>query len=493
MPADSSRPAWRWPGLALALFLLAALSHALRVALWPEPGLWDASYYRGVASSIARGHGAVTGALWTLLQQPVALPMPADLYWMPLPSRVLVPGIWLSATHGADAVSVLLAASWAPLAWALARGVGCGPRGAMGAGLLALVGGMYARQAAMPDCFGLVGTLGGLGFLAVQRGSWRGAATVAVLVALSRSDGALFGPALALGLPWRSGPALGRAVLVASAGPIASVAWQARNFALVGGEALRLRAATATAPGIDALLLGRAPEHLGLQERLASLVAHLPDLAAAWLAPGAVVLPLLAAAGLVLGGGGALRRPFLAWWLLLPPALTLLAPGAAHNGAIYRSGAAAFPALCALAALGLSGLNRRAVASRGYHPAFLPALLGVASVGGALFLARSSAEPPLPADLCAPLASVPAGAPVFAWHPLAVDARCGHRAVVLLSGASPEQVAALALRYDLRHAVLAPPGHERPALAGPADLPRLLPGWQAITPTLWAAPGAPLR
>ncbi|MCK6504931.1 hypothetical protein L6R53_16290 [Myxococcota bacterium] len=472
---------------AAVLFLVAAASHALRVGLWPEPGLWDPSYYRGVARHLLAGEGAVTGAVWTLLQQPPALPMPADLYWMPLPSRVLLPGLALWPAHGDALVSILLAAAWAPLARALALGMGAAPRAALGAGLAALVGGLYARQASLPDCFGLVGALGGLGFLAVQRGRWEGAALVAALVALSRSDGALFGLALALGLPGR------RALPVAAAGVLASLAWLARGAALAGEEALALRSATARAPGIEALLLGQVPPHLGLADRAAALLAAIPAVGVAWLAPGAVVVALLAAWGLGRGEGGPLRRPLLAWWLLLPPLLVLLAPGAAHHGAIYRSGAAAFPALCALASAGLADLNRRAVAARAYHPAFLPALLGAAFTAGSLFLARASDEPPLPDDLCAPLAALPPGAPIFAWHPLAVDERCGHPAVVLLAGTSPAQAAELAARHGLGHALLAPPGHERPALAGPADMPRLLPGWREAAPGLWRAPGPPPR
>ena len=464
---------------ALGLWLLGLLTHAGRVAAWPEPAYWDVSYYRGVAASVARGEGAVTGAVWNLLHLPEALPAPADLYWQPLPSRVLVPGEWLWPGVGATAVAVLLASLWGPLAWAIARRLGMGGRLALGAGLAAVVGGAFARQASAADCFGLVGALGGGATLAAAGGRWRLAALACAGVALSRSDGLLFSLALATAFRgWRG-------VAVALSGPVAAAAWQLRNVSLLGDAAIALRQATSRARTIDELLLGTPPDVLGAADRFALVASSWPGIAMAWVLPTALVGALLVGIALARGHGGPLRRPLLLYWLALPPLLYLLAPGAAHHGALYRSGAAIFPALCAVAVLGLVELNRAAVRARGYAPAFVPGLVALCYVGGSLFLGRTTDADALPADICAPLAQVPQDATVFAWDPLAVSTACGHQAVLLLRAMGPDTAADLARRYDIRYAVLAPPGWEEGDIPTGEHMPALLPGWTARGPGLW--------
>ncbi len=472
----------RDPARSPLLLWLGALALQLGRALWlPEPDLWDVHYYRAVARSVAEGEGALTGAVWSLASPPPALPAVADLYWMPLPSRALVPGLWLWPERGELLMTALLASLWAPLAWALARGLGASGRVALGAGVAAALGGAWARQMVLPDCFGIVGALGGLGMLAVVQGRAAPAALCALLLALCRGEGALLGLGLAAGFTgWRRWA-------VAAAGPLGSALWALRNLSVAGPEALAIKAATTRARDISELLLGTMPKSLGGLERLQLLMDQLPGLALFWLSTGGLLAVLAVLAGLK--EAGPLRRPLLLIWLLVPPLTVLAAPGAAAQGALYRTGAALGPVLAAVGALGAARLGAWGARARGYPPAFLPGLLLGALV---LLSAQVSRVPPsgaLPPDLCVPLQGLPAGAPVFAWNPLAVAERCGHPAVALLRGATPAQMAQLAARYRVHHALLPPPGQAREDLAGPEDMARLLPGWVSDGSLLWVAPG----
>lgn len=465
----------------ILLCLLALLSQGARAFLLTEPDLWDVSYYRGVARGLLDGTGAPR-AVWSLLTVREHLGQAADLYWMPLPSRVLMPGLLLWPARGELLVTTLLAALWAPLSYGLARRLGGSAREALAAGLLVTLGGVWARQASLPDCFGLAGALGGAAFLGLLHGRAGLVALLAFALALTRGEGALLGLALALGFQgWRR-------VLVAAAGPLGSLLWTARNVAVAGHDALLLKQATTRARDIQELLLGTVPDSLGLGERLQLLVDQTPQLALYWASSGGLLGVLALAAGL--GRARPLARSLLACWLLVPPLTVLLAPGAAAQGALYRTGAALAPALAAVAALGMARLSAWGQEKRGYHPAFLPVMFLLPFL---LFSLQQLRVPParaLPPDLCAPLAPVPAGAPVLAWHPLAVAERCGHPAIVLLRAVEPARLQTLIARGGVAYALLPPAGWARADLAQAEDMPRLLPGWREGGPGLWVAPEA---
>ena len=90
---------------------LAVLGVALRLPwaiLRPWPWDWDAAYYRLTARSVTEGRGGSLDVLWTLAAPEAGLGGPPDLYWLPLPSRILVPEI---ALGGNGLVTVILLAA----------------------------------------------------------------------------------------------------------------------------------------------------------------------------------------------------------------------------------------------------------------------------------------------------------------------------------------------------------------------------------------------
>ncbi|HNC99477.1 MAG TPA: hypothetical protein PKW90_25310, partial [Myxococcota bacterium] len=187
----------------LALFLVAALLQLAWIAAVPFAFDWDSATYRAVALHIIEGRGATTGALWNLLNPAVTLPSPADLYWMPLPSRILVPALALHP-RGDQLLNALLAAGLAPLAFAFGRRLVPGrPAVAVGAALWAATGAMYARYLSIGDSVALHALLGSLGFWAMLRGRWGAATALAALAALTRNDGFLLGIASSVGLLFR--------------------------------------------------------------------------------------------------------------------------------------------------------------------------------------------------------------------------------------------------------------------------------------------------
>ncbi len=123
------------------LYLTAVAFHGAWATSVPQPLDWDPAYYRDVARSIAAGLCAQSGALWYRLGPDLDLPMLADLHWMPLPSRLLVPGLWLWPAHGDAVVTVIVAAAWGPLAAVLAGRLGGARSVQWAAGLLGVLGG----------------------------------------------------------------------------------------------------------------------------------------------------------------------------------------------------------------------------------------------------------------------------------------------------------------------------------------------------------------
>ncbi len=90
------------------------------------------------------------------------------------------------------------------------------------------------RFLSTPDSIALYGILAGLGWLMADRGHVALTALLAGLLALTRGDGFLMAPCLALVL---SGPPLPR-LAVAAAGPAVWLGWQVRGLLEVGPAVL---------------------------------------------------------------------------------------------------------------------------------------------------------------------------------------------------------------------------------------------------------------
>jgi hypothetical protein len=468
------------------LFGLAVLILSAGAAFAPEPNDWDPAYYRSVARSIAAGHGAVTAAVWNLSWTPPALPYPAALHWMPLPSRVLVPGVLMWPAHGDQVVTVLLGALWAPIAWALARVLGAAPRTALAAGLLAVTGLSYGTFLSTPDCVALYGVLGGLACLALAKGRWGILTLVGAAAALTRNDGFLFSPCLALGL--RGWPALA----VAVSGPLTAAAWHLRNYAIVGEPYLAIRAATANVVDTRDLLsltLGDV-EPLGFADRLAFVGTEgLWTALMIWL----VVLPY-PSIGLWWRRERWIRG-IQAYWLAMPLVTQVLAPGVASSGSVFRSASALFPIAAALAATSLAALGAWSQQKRGYSPHFLPILLGGPLVALTLLLGGSQLldSRERPSRVCDPLAAIPAGEAVLSVHPLLIEAHCARPAALLVRGMTAAQAADLAARFHIRYALSVDEDFAYAPAPRDRDMSLLLPGWVQVAPHLYLDPSYEAR
>ena len=409
---------------ALSLWLLALVVHGAWSLTVATPVDWDPAYYAAVARHIAAGEGAVTGSVVFLGQLPEALPTAADLHWAPLPSRVLVPGVLLWE-HGDRLVNACLIATWAPLAWALARELGGSARVALWAGVLAASGLGYARMGASPDSIALAGALGGVALLALLRERpWILGLALAGLV-LTRGDALCFLAGILLLLR-------GRMVLTLALPAVAIAAWFLRGQALGVEGLVESREALMAAGDYGAWLLGEPSERDVLRP-----LARLPVIYG--LAFG-LVLPLAAA------GWDRRLRPFASGAAGLAIGTSLLVPALAESGTLYRSGAILVPGLCAMAAIGVDRIARW----RELHPGFAFGVLG----GGALLMslglgARNAQLKPSVELLCPALGDEV----VFSDEPLLLELRCDARAVWLPEGLDAEKRERLRKRYAISRVV----------------------------------------
>jgi len=469
----------------LVLWLVGLVIHGLWALTVPSPVDWDSAYYRLVAQQIVGGEGATLPSVWTLVLLPESLPMPADLHWMPLPSRVLLPGLAVWADHGDQLVTISLAALWGPLAWRLARGAVDDGRVAWLAGGLACLGGGYARFLSTPDSIALFGVLGGVGWLTVQRGQVLGCAAVAVAAALTRGDGFLLGLALGVGL-WlggaRTARGAGGALAVALAGLAAWGLWSARGVWLMGDAAMASRAATAHALDMADFLRGQVAP-IGVSARLAHLLVELDDAVRTVLIAGAATLPPVALLGLWRGRRRSEVMALAAFAFLVLTVPLLAAPAIASSGTLFRSGAAVFVGACVLGAEATVWLGDQGTARRGYPRLLIVALvgLGFATTSVGVGLGTWRARPAAPVD-CDRVVDLPAGTVVLTGEPLFVSERCGVETVVAPAGLDAATLSILEARYDLGLAIPATPG----GLGATAEeLAALLPDWhQAADGTL---------
>ena len=445
------------------LYGLALAWHFAWAATVATPSDWDPAYYLEVARHIARGDGAVTDAVWNLGFLPDSLRHPADLHWMPLPSRVLVPLVGRAGVGqewpASQLCAVLIAAAWAPLGWAWAKRLQANDGLAWATGLICASAGGYVRTITTPDSIALYGLLGGAALLAAsQRRAI--AIPLAGLVAVTRGDGFLL--AIACTIAWKGfeGSSVG------VAGLIAAGAWAARCYLLAGDGWLALRERAANSVTLQQVLSAPAPPVPTLTERAAFLGGELGTIGAVWLVITVGVLALPAVVELYKRRADRGLWPLPAYALGFPLVIHLLAPAIAAEGSVYRSNSALFAPLSALAVVGVANLTKR------YHPAFLPSLLVTATFAGSTMMGRAYMHVLTQlGDDCAALeqAGVPVGASVMSYDPIGVSARCEHPGVVMARGAPLGELAA---RYGIEWVLVAPAGYDNGTVrARDFDLP----------------------
>jgi len=240
-----SRRHWDLP-LLLGLSLLTRLVAA---ALIPRPGYMDTAYYAAGAVRLAQGGGLSEPFIWNYLDDPAGLPHPGFLYWMPLPSLLaapfaaLLPGSFLALQFPFALLSALLP----PIAYGLALGATDRRCTAWLAGLLTLFSGFFFPYWTLPETFAPFALFGALalwlgGRRGLGGGGWLLVGALVGLAHLTRADGLLLLPVVALALLLFPSPrgarraprimfhvsylALGYLLVM---GP-----WLARNLAVVG-------------------------------------------------------------------------------------------------------------------------------------------------------------------------------------------------------------------------------------------------------------------
>jgi hypothetical protein len=197
-----------WP-IVFGLALIVRLGMALFIN---RPGYMDVSYYAAGAIRLARGGGLSEPFLWHYLDDPLRLPRPAFLYWMPLPSFLAAPfSILFPGSFFALQLPFVLISALLPLvAYSVAWTVSGQRRIAWVASLLMLFSGFFFPFWSLPETFASFALFGSLAlWLAggttthVNEGKavWLLVGMLVGLSHLTRADGVLLLPVVLLA-PW---------------------------------------------------------------------------------------------------------------------------------------------------------------------------------------------------------------------------------------------------------------------------------------------------
>jgi hypothetical protein len=184
----------------------------IMAVLIARPGYMDAAYYAAGAVRIAHGAGFSEPFIWNYLNDPAGVPHPGFLYWMPLPSLLgallaaLFPGSFLALQVPFAVLSAVIPTVAYGLAWVATEN----RRLARAAGALALFSGFFFPYWTLPVTFtpfALFGSLAlwlagsrvsGDGKRRIQAGRWLSVGLLVGLDHLTRADGVLLLPVVAL-------------------------------------------------------------------------------------------------------------------------------------------------------------------------------------------------------------------------------------------------------------------------------------------------------
>lgn len=199
----------------IILFSLALTTRLIVATLIPHPGYMDAAYYAAGAINLGQGNGLSEPFIWNYLNESASLPHPGFLYWMPLPSLLAAPFAALfSGSFFALQLPFAITSALLPcVAYAIAWRTAEGRRRAWAAGLLMLFSGFFFPYWTLPETFAPFALLGSLSiWIAANSKPERPnlslflAGALAGLVHLTRADGVLLLPILALAPLLRSKP-----------------------------------------------------------------------------------------------------------------------------------------------------------------------------------------------------------------------------------------------------------------------------------------------
>lgn len=185
----------------ISIFIIT-LAFRLATALpLQQAGYMDASYTLHIAENLSHGRGFVEDVLWNFLDRPAGLPHPSNLYWMPLPSLLIVPLFALfGASYRIAQIPFIVLSSLLPLfAFYLSRRVFPSRDDyAWATALFTAFSGLYTIYWVSPDNFSVFALTASLCLYVMARGielnSARylfAAGVLAALSHLSRADGLL--------------------------------------------------------------------------------------------------------------------------------------------------------------------------------------------------------------------------------------------------------------------------------------------------------------
>jgi 4-amino-4-deoxy-L-arabinose transferase-like glycosyltransferase len=197
------------------LFLLSLAVRLAVAAFISRPGYMDVAYYAAGAVRLARGGGLSELFLWNYLDDPAGLPHPGFLYWMPIPSLLaapfaaLFPGSFFALQFSFAFLSTLLPLLAYRVAWEATNR----RRAAWLAALFTLFSGFFVPYWSLPETFAPFALFGSLALWLAGRqrlgerrgirevGYWLLIGVLAGLAHLTRADGILILPVVALAPP----------------------------------------------------------------------------------------------------------------------------------------------------------------------------------------------------------------------------------------------------------------------------------------------------
>jgi 4-amino-4-deoxy-L-arabinose transferase-like glycosyltransferase len=179
------------------IFILALLVRVAAALPQTQPNYMDAAYYLVGGQQLAQGFGFNDPYVWQYLDQPIGLPHPSHLYWMPLPSILVAisQAIFGVTYRAAQLPFVLLSAVLPVLACMIAWRISAGRRHAWLAALLVIFSPFYLPYWGVPESFAPFAVFGALALYwasaAAKWWKWLAAGACAGLAHLSRADGVL--------------------------------------------------------------------------------------------------------------------------------------------------------------------------------------------------------------------------------------------------------------------------------------------------------------
>jgi hypothetical protein len=197
---------------AACLLIVGLLVRLLTASGVTRPGYMDAAYYSAGAVRIAEGDGFSESFIWNYLNDPAGISHPGFLYWMPLPSLLAAPAAALfpDSFFALQIPFAILSALIPLVAYGLAWQVSGSRRLAWVAGLLAVFSGFFFPYWTLPETFAPFALFGSLalwlaggwrgedGWGRTETGRWLLVGLLAGLAHLTRADGVLLLPIVAL-------------------------------------------------------------------------------------------------------------------------------------------------------------------------------------------------------------------------------------------------------------------------------------------------------